>query len=37
LAVDSTSNNNRRIFKWQCLLTTFAAAICFVLEPGSLN
>lgn len=30
LAVDSTSNNNRRIFKWQCLLTTFAAAICLL-------
>jgi Mn2+/Fe2+ NRAMP family transporter len=34
LAVDSTSNNNRRIFKWQCLLTTFSAAICLCFGAG---
>jgi hypothetical protein len=33
-AVDSTSNNNRRIFKWQCLLTTFAAALCLCFGTG---
>jgi hypothetical protein len=34
LAVDSVNVNNRRVLKWQCLLTTFASALVLCFGAG---